>query len=276
MRIGEFTSLVATQLQPKFAAGKFNIMKDKRPLIGIVPDYKEGSPMGYSLRNYYALRANYVEMINKAGGAAIILTYDYDLIDFYLESLDGLMVVGGYFDIHPKRYGEETVHPTVKLNDIREEFEHELGTRAIDTEMPFLGICNGMQLLNVLYGGKVIQHIPDEGKYMDHEQSHISGFNDYQTGYHEVEIEKNSQLFKIVGEAKVKTNSSHHQAAKSAGEGLKIAARATDGIIEAIENPAHPFCIGVQWHPEFEVSKADRKIFGGFVAAAEQYKNSKK
>jgi len=250
-------------------------MKDTRPLIGIVPDYKEGSPMGYSVRNYYALRANYVEMINKAGGAAIILTYDYDLIDFYLENLDGLMVVGGYFDIHPKRYGENELHPTVKLNHIREEFEHELGARIIDSEMPFLGICNGMQLLNVLHGGKVIQHIPDEGKYMDHEQSHIAGFNDYQTGYHDVEIEKNSHLFKVVGEQIIKTNSSHHQAAKNAGEGLVVAARASDGVIEAIENPAHPFCIGVQWHPEFETSKADRKIFNGFVSAAEKFKTLK-
>lgn len=251
-------------------------MKSSRPLIGIVPDYKEGSPMGYSSRNYYALRSNYVEMINKSGGAAIILTYDYDLINFYLDSLDGLMVVGGYFDINPKRYGENELHPTVKLNEVREEFEHELGARAMDSEMPFLGICNGMQLLNVLHGGKVIQHIPDEGKFMNHEQSHISGFNDYNTGYHDVLLEKDSQLFKIVGEEKIKTNSSHHQAAKIAGKGLKIAGRASDGIIEAIENPSHPFCVGVQWHPEFEVSKADKKIFQGFVAAAEKYKNLKK
>ena len=88
--------------------------KISRPLIGIVPDYKEGCPNGYSIRNYYALCTNYVEMINQAGGSAIILTYDYNLIDFYLENLDGLMIVGGYFDIHPKRYGEEEIHPTVK------------------------------------------------------------------------------------------------------------------------------------------------------------------
>jgi putative glutamine amidotransferase len=250
-------------------------IKSSRPLIGIVPDYKEGCENGYSTRNYYALRANYVEMINKAGGAAVLLTYDYDLIDEYLESLDGLMVVGGYFDIHPKRYGEEKIHPTVKLNDVREEFEHELGTKAINTSLPFLGICNGMQLINVLHGGKVIQHIPDEKKFMDHEQSHIEGFKDYHKGYHEVELEKNSQLLAIVGEKKIKTNSSHHQAAMNAGQGLQIAGRASDGIIEAIEKPSHPFCIGVQWHPEFEVSDADKKIFESFVVAAKKYKESK-
>lgn len=249
-------------------------MKTSRPLIGIVPDYKEGCQNGYSIRNYYALRANYVEMINRAGGAAVILTYDYDLIDSYLESLDGLMVVGGYFDIHPMRYGDENIHPAVKLNDIRENFEHELGKRAIKSKVPLLGICNGMQLINVLHGGKVIQHIPDEGKFMDHEQSHIDGFNDYSRGYHEVALEKDSRLFEIVGTEKIITNSSHHQAAKMAGSGLKIAARATDGVIEAIEKPGHEFCVGVQWHPEFEVSDADKKIFEAFVEAAKNYKKS--
>lgn len=247
-------------------------LKSPRPLIGIVPDYKEGCANGYSKGNYYALRANYVEMINKAGGAAVILSYDYDLIDYYVNSLDGLMVVGGYFDIHPKRYGETKIHPTVKLNDVREEFEHELGLRAIATSLPLFGICNGMQLINVLHGGKVIQHIPDEEKFIDHEQSHVAGFDDYHRGYHEVAIAKNSKLFAIVGEEKIKTNSSHHQAAKTAGAGLVVAAQASDGIIEAVEKLDHPFCLGVQWHPEFEVSAADGKIFTAFVDAAREYK----
>ena len=249
--------------------------KSSRPLIGIVPDYKEGCANGYSTRNYYALRANYVEMINKAGGAAVVLTYDYDLIDSYLESLDGLMIVGGYFDIHPSRYGEDKIHPTVKLNETRETFEYQLGKRAIKSEIPFFGICNGMQLINVLHGGKVIQHIPDEKKFLDHEQSHSEGFGDYAKGFHEVDIERNSKLFSITKHEKITTNSSHHQAAKTAGEGLKICARAVDGIIEAVEKTNHPFCLGVQWHPEFEACEADRKIFEAFVLAAANYKNSK-
>ncbi len=250
-------------------------MKTSKPLIGIVPDYKEGCPTGYSSRHYYALRANYVEMINKAGGAAVILTYDYDLIDSYIDSLDGVVIVGGYFDINPKRYGETTIHHTVKLNDVREDFENALVSKLIKTKLPYLGICNGMQLLNVLHGGKVIQHIPDEGKYIDHEQSHDEAFKDYNKGYHEVNIERNSKLFEIVGHEKILTNSSHHQAARSTGDALKISARASDGVIEAIENPHHPFCIGVQWHPEFEVSQADRKIFESFVKASETYKKTK-
>ena len=251
-------------------------LKNPRPLIGIVPDYREGCANGYSKGNYYAVRSNYVDMINGAGGAAIMLTYDYDLIDSYLESLDGLMVVGGYFDIHPKRYGDSEIHETVKLNEVRENFEHELGKKAVKTDLPFLGICNGMQLINVLHGGKVIQHIPDEEKYMDHEQSHFEEFNDYHCGYHEVTIERNSKLFSIVGAEKVKTNSSHHQAVKQVGDGIRIVARASDGVIEAIEKTNHNFCLGVQWHPEFAVSDADKKIFSAFVEASVNYKNRNK
>ncbi len=251
------------------------MLKHHRPLIGIVPDYKEGGQSDYSTKPYYALRHNYVDMINKSGGAAVMLTYDYDLIDDYLESLDGLMIVGGYFDIHPKRYGEEKIHPTVKLNNVREDFEYELGKRAIKTNLPIFGICNGMQLINVLHGGTVIQHIPDEEIFMDHEQSHNDKFQDYKIGYHEVSIAKDSKIFAITGSETMPTNSSHHQAAKTIGYGLKASGHASDGIIEAIEKVGHPFCIGVQWHPEFEVSDADRKLFEAFVNTAQLHKNSR-
>jgi putative glutamine amidotransferase len=249
-------------------------MKTSRPLIGIIPDYKEVNVEGRTTRKYYNLCENYVKAVNKAGGAAVILTYDYDLIDSYLESLDGLMVVGGYFDIHPKYYGENEAHESMKFNAVREEFEHVLGKKAIATDLPFLGICNGMQLLNTLHGGKVTQHIPDHEDFMDHEQSHVEGFTNYDKGYHRVEIERNSKLFEICGSETIITNSSHHQAAKNIGGTLKVSGRASDGVIEALEDPNHPFCLGVQWHPEFEVSESDAKIFQAFVKAAKEYKSS--
>ena len=255
-------------------------VNSKRPLIGIVPDYKKGAQGAYSTRDFYALRANYIEMINEAGGAALMLSYDYDLIDDYLESLDGVMVVGGYFDIHPKYYGEE-IHPEVKLNKIREEFELKFGKIALEANIPFLGICNGMQLINVLHGGGAIQHVPDEKdengeiKYLDHEQSHSKGFEDYATVYHDVLLEKDSKLFEFVGEDKIKTNSSHHQAVRTVGKGLNISARAEDGIIEGIEDPNHPYLMGIQWHPEFGTTNADNKILESFVGAAKSYKEGK-
>ena len=241
------------------------MFKTDRPLIGIVPDYVEGKKGAYSTRNFYALRENYVSSINKAGGAAVILTYDYDLIDSYIEALDGIVIVGGYFDINPKRYGDEDIHETIKLNKIREDFEYAIGKKALDKDLPFFGICNGMQLLNVVKGGSAIQHIPDLANTMEHEQNNIDGFNDYAIPYHDIFIEEDSKLFEISGTKVIKTNSSHHQATKQAGKGLSVSARAEDGVIEAIEDKTKDFCIGVQWHPEFDVCKLDQKLFKEFI-----------
>ncbi len=246
--------------------------KMKKPIIGIIPDYKTGSENSYSIRPHYALRCNYVEMLNKAGAAVIILPYDFSSIDKYLELLDGLMIVGGHFDIHPKRYNESEVHKTIVLNEVRENFEFEFTQKALKTNMPILGICNGMQLLSIISGGSIIQHIPDAGTYLNHEQSKTAN-PDSHNPHHEVNIDKTSKLYQIIGKEKISTNSSHHQAVKNVGAALKISAYASDNIIEGVENPLHPFCIGVQWHPEFDVSSADRKIFSEFVKAAQNYKN---
>ena len=130
-------------------------MKSSKPVIGIIPDFKEGQKGLYSVKNFYALRVNHVEMINKNGGAAIILPYDYGLIDDYLNSIDAILIVGGYFDINPKRYGE-AIHPEVKLNEVRENFEYAIAKKALAKNMPFLGICNGLALINVLRNGSAI------------------------------------------------------------------------------------------------------------------------
>jgi putative glutamine amidotransferase len=248
------------------------MLKTSKPLIGVVPDYENGGEKGYSKRPYYAIRKNYIDCIRNAGGVPIILPYDYELMDDYLASIDGLLIIGGDFDVHPKRYGEE-VHHTVKLNDVRGDFEYELAAKALKGDLPFFGICNGMQLLNIVYGGSAIQHIPDEPAFMNHEQSKVPGKEDPHHAYHDVKITKNSKLFSIAGEEIIPTNSAHHQAVKKIGDGLTVAAIAEDGIVEAIEKSSHPFCIGTQWHPEYEVSEADRKIFQAFINAAQSYKN---
>ena len=241
------------------------MFKTDRPIIGIVPDYVEGKKGAYSTRNFYALRENYVTSVNKAGGAAVILAFDYDLIDSYLDAIDGIVIVGGYFDINPNRYGEKDIHETIKLNKIREDFEFSIGKKALERNLPFFGICNGMQLLNVLKGGSAIQHIPDVDGTIEHEQNNIDGFNDYAIPYHDIFIEEDSKLFEISQTKVIKTNSSHHQATKIAGPGLTVSARAEDGIIEAIEDKERDFCMGVQWHPEFDVCELDQKLFKEFI-----------
>jgi len=248
----------------------------KKPLIGVIPDYRQGSEKCYSIRPHYALRCNYIEMINDNGGLAIILPYNYSAVQNYLGLLDGIMIVGGFFDINPEKYGATEIHPEVTLNEVRENFEFSFIEEALKTDIPILGICNGMQLLNIMHGGDIIQHIPDEEDFIIHEQSKVLGMEDSSKAYHDVDIIEDSLLYKIVGEQKISTNSSHHQGVKNVGKSLNISAYASDGLIEAIEDPSHPFCVGVQWHPEFNVSQADRRIFANFVAASTNYKNKRK
>lgn len=249
----------------------------KKPLIGIVLDYRQGGKNQYSTSPYYAIKSGYINMLNKAGAKVLLISYDYELIEYYLDNIDGLMIVGGYFDINPRRYGEKDIHPDVKLNEVRENFEFEILSKSFakKNELPIFGICNGMQLINILNGGSIIQHIPDNKDYLEHEQSKVFSFEDYGKTYHDVIIQKDSKIFDIIGEEKISTNSSHHQAVKTAGKNVKITANASDGVIEALELENHPFCIGVQWHPEFGSTVADNKLFSAFVEACDNYKKSK-
>ena len=247
----------------------------KKPLIGVVLDYKNGSENNdYSIRPYYAIRKNYIDAINQSGAIAVLFPYDKNAIEHYLQMIDGLMIVGGNFDINPKRYGDAEIHPTTTLNEIREDFEYEILSRALKTKLPILGICNGMQLINVLRGGDIMQNITDDKNFINHEQSKILGKEDSSKAYHDVKINSESKLYQIVDTDKIPTNSSHHQAVKNIGNGLKISAYAEDGIIEALEDPLHDFCLGIQWHPEFIISESDKKIFQAFVVAATKYQNS--
>jgi putative glutamine amidotransferase len=249
----------------------------KKPVIGIILDYREGGKEQYSTRPYYAIRSNHIDMVEKMGAKVLLIPYDYELIDYYLGLIDGLMVVGGYFDINPARYGDSKKHEAVKLNEVRENFEFEMASKALkNPNLPIFGICNGMQLIYILHGGTAIQHIPESDKYLEHEQSNVDEYEDYAKTYHSVVIQKDSKLFEIIGEEKISTNSSHHQAAKEVKNPLAISARATDGIIEALEHKTHPFCLGVQWHPEFGSTVADNKLFDGFVQACLKYKENNK
>jgi len=240
----------------------------KKPIIGLIPDYKLGDKNSYSSTPFYALRQNYIGAISKDGGVPVIFGYDYQAIDDYLNLIDGLLFIGGGFDVHPARYNEE-VHPQVALNEARDNFEFEMFTQAIKQkpEMPIFGICNGMQLINIFFGGSCIQHIPDYPEYTNHEQSKNPEFLVGEP-YHQVNILPNTNLAKIAGQTTIKTNSSHHQAVGKLGKDIIVSAKTSDGIIEAIEHNKHRFCRGVQWHPEFDTSAIDQKLFADFIGAA--------
>ncbi|MDX2094924.1 MAG: gamma-glutamyl-gamma-aminobutyrate hydrolase family protein [Alphaproteobacteria bacterium] len=238
-----------------------------RPIIGFTLDYEEGGPTAYSKYPWYGLRDNYTASVARHGAVPIALPHEVEAVDAYLDLMHGLVITGGNFDVPPEMYGEKTSSATVTTKPRRSQFEWAVTHGALARGLPILGICGGQQLLNVILGGSLIQHIPDSVKHpLAHEQP-----NPRHEAGHEVAIVAGTLLSGIVGSATLAVNSAHHQAVGKTAEGVIVNARAGDGVIEGIEYPAHPFCLGVQWHPEFSISRADDKIFAAFVAAARIY-----
>ncbi len=231
-------------------------------VIGFTLDYEEKE--GYSKLPWYAIRENYMTAVSALGAVPIALPHEPALADKYLGLIDALVVTGGAFDVPPGLYGASSVHKTVTTKERRTAFEAAMVRGMLEHKKPILGICGGEQLLNVILGGTLIQHIPDTIKNaLQHEQP-----NPRTEPGHTVRIEKDTLLYSIVKEQKIQVNSAHHQAVATVGKGVKINAVAPDGVIEGIEYSDHPFCLGVEWHPEYHISSADSRIFEAFVEAA--------
>lgn len=233
-----------------------------RPLIGLSLDSEEAG--GWSKMPWYALRQNYCGSVAAAGGLPVALPHEPEAAEAYLDTLDGLVITGGAFDVDPALFGAQTRHDTVKTKDRRTRFELAILKGALERDLPILGICGGQQLLNVALGGTLIQHIPDEiAEPLAHEQP-----NPRTEAGHAVTLVEGTRLHAICGVGELRVNSAHHQAAKDVGPGVVINAWAPDGVIEGIEVPERRFCIGVEWHPEFHISAGDARIVEAFVAAA--------
>jgi putative glutamine amidotransferase len=231
------------------------------PVIGFTLDHEKSG--GYSKLPWYAIRENYLTSVSAHGAIPLALPHEVGLVAQYLAMIDGLVVTGGAFDIPPELYGEKTVHESVSTKDQRTAFEAEMTRAMLAAKKPILGICGGEQLLNVILGGTLIQHIPDAIKNaLAHEQP-----NPRTEAGHTVTIKPDTLLHKIVGKDEIPVNSAHHQAVAKTGKDVIINAVASDGVIEGIEYTAHPFCLGVEWHPEYHISPADTKIFAAFVGA---------
>ena len=238
--------------------------KSGLPVIGITLDYEEGG--GYSKMPHYALRENYCSAVSRHGAVPLPLPHDMSRVEDYVAMMDGLIITGGAFDVPPSMYGDTAVHEKVVLKDRRTRFEWEVTRRAIELKMPVLGICGGEQLLNVVLGGTLIQHIPDSiTGALEHEQK-----NPRTEPGHDVSIIKGTLLHRIVGADSMAVNTAHHQAVDKVAPGCVVNSRTSDGVIEGIEWPGHPFCLGVQWHPEYDVTPADQKIFVAFLEAAKR------
>ena len=222
----------------------------RRPNIGITPDFHVISP-DVSLSSY-EMRATYPEAVLRAGGLPLVLTYSDDAacVEAYLDRVSGLLVSGGAFDIPPEAYGETPREGLGSLNVSRTAFETALLRGALKRNMPVLGICGGMQLLNVVLGGTLFQDIAREVPgAISHYQQH-----DRTQPQHPVEVKDHTLLAEALGRGQLMVNSLHHQSVAKLGEQVVVSATAPDGVVEAIEAPQHGFALGVQWHPELLVN----------------------
>ncbi|GGC88422.1 gamma-glutamyl-gamma-aminobutyrate hydrolase family protein [Undibacterium terreum] len=236
-----------------------------RPLIAITPDRSDNIQ---HIESTYFIRRNYCSAIAKAGGTAIILPYQMDAIDHYLDLADGLVLSGGMFDISPALYGAASKYPQqVSLKPDRTDFETAILQGALARNIPILGICGGMQLIAVAKGASLHQHLPsDIATTIEHKQQPCD------QPAHRITVHQGSLLHQILDVDELHINSLHHQAVAQdnieAGAGVRVSAVADDGVVEAIEVQGHPFCVGVQWHPEYAVNTCESNLFSALVRAA--------
>jgi putative glutamine amidotransferase len=236
-----------------------------RPIIGVTADEgaSEARPGRPSLPRYELKRA-YADSLASAGGVPLILPFvNTEDVPACIDLLAGLVVTGGAFDIDPAEYGAAP-HPRLgTVNKARTRSERALLEAALAKGLPVLGICGGMQLLNVVRGGTLVQDIASERpEALAHEQKH-----DPREPAHAVTIEPGSLLVRLCG-SRLEVNSTHHQAVGAVGRQLRVTARAPDGIIEAIEDPEARFVVGVEWHPEILSDLGNRALIKAFVSAA--------
>jgi putative glutamine amidotransferase len=230
------------------------------PVIGLSA-YSEPAQWAVWHAPAVLLPASYVRQVTAAGGIPVLLP-PLPGVAAAVNRLDGLILTGGG-DIDPGRYGESPHPRTTRVSEPRDAAELELLGAALGAGLPVLGICRGMQLLNVARGGTLRQHLPDDA-------GHVSAPGTY--GSHPVRIAPATRLASILGEDHgVDVPTAHHQAVDVLGDGLVATAWAADGVIEAVELPgtgdgaADPFVLAVQWHPE---AGADRRLVEALVAAA--------
>lgn len=235
-----------------------------RPLVGIIGNLlidQGGMFPGYE-RAY--VNNDYVQAVTMAGGIPFILPLisDYESIKRQIESMDALIISGGY-DVNPLIYGEEPIQQQGFLCPERDEYDIKVIKIALELNKPILGICRGLQILNAALGGTLYQDtsVIEEG-CIKHQQSSRPD-----VASHTVNVIKGTRLYDMLGE-RVFTNSFHHQAIKKLAPGFKISARAKDGVIEAIEKE-DGFVIGIQWHPEM-MAKKDSKMLNLFKELIKQ------
>ncbi|WP_236788954.1 gamma-glutamyl-gamma-aminobutyrate hydrolase family protein [Amycolatopsis sp. GM8] len=226
-----------------------------RPVIGIT-SYVERARWGVWDTAAALVPRSYVDGVVKAGGAPVLLPAVGEDMSA-LAALDGLVIAGGA-DVGPERYGREPHEKTVSRPE-RDGFEFAAVRAAAERGLPVLGVCRGMQVLNVAYGGTLTQHLPELLRHDEHQPSPAV------YGHQRITLAPGSRAAKILG-AEAKAQCYHHQAVDALGAGLTAVGWAADGTVEAVEAPGDRFVLGVQWHPEQDIE--DVRLFAALVEAA--------
>jgi putative glutamine amidotransferase len=245
-------------------------MSENRPAIGICAAKVDAS-WGVWSQPAALLPFGYIEAIQRAGALALVIPPDPALVadpDEMLERIDALVLSGGS-DVDPAAYGAEPHPATNGTMPDRDQAEFALTRRAVERDMPVLGICRGMQLLNVAFGGTLLQHLPDQFGHEEHRR--VPG--SFIGSDHDVELRSGSLAARAAGEQRHTTKSHHHQGVDVVGGGLTVTGMSTlDDLPEAIEDPARRFVLGVQWHPEAD---EDSCVIGALVSAARDYRTAR-
>lgn len=237
-----------------------------RPLIGLAPDYEDGTGLrgGDDRIHHYFTKKPYADAVIAAGGLPVTfpISGDDDLVGEMLDAVDGLMILGSGLDIPGTEFGTERSRFLGRTNLDKVAFERKLLAGGEAAGLPILGICNGLQILNVYRGGTLWQDLSSEaGK--EHRVP-----DPLQTA-HPIAVEANTKLAGILGATELDVNSTHHQAVRELGRSLRCAATAADGVVEAVEDPDRDFLVAVQWHPEMMAeSDSSKRLFAAFIAAA--------
>jgi len=241
----------------------------ERPLIGVttsevrraetVQPTPEGEPPSHEM----ALGLPYLRAIEAAGGLPVVIPpLGLDAIEPLLDRLSGICLSGGP-DVHPDAYGAEPDPHLGPTEPDLDRFELAIAAAADDREFPILAICRGMQALNIVRGGTLIQHLPDRDGAIAHRQREPG-----REPSHPISIEPGTRLAAMLAASNAEVNSFHHQGLDRLGNGLIATAWATDGTIEAIEDPSRSFLLGVQWHAELLIARPEEQLlFDGFVRA---------
>jgi putative glutamine amidotransferase len=239
-------------------------MVTERPLIGIT-SYAQPAKWGSWELPAALVPLYYVESVERAGGRALVVPPSIDAVDETLDVLDGVVFSGG-MDIDPSAYGADRHPETDAAQAHRDAGELALLERALERDMPTLAICRGFQLLNVLRGGDLVQHLPESVGHEGHREMH-GAFSE-----HPVDVRDGTRLAEILGARHDGVQSSHHQGVGRVGEGLVETAWAEDGSLEGLEDPEKRFAVAVLWHPEME---EDKRLFEALVEEARAYRSER-